>query len=139
MKNPITVEVLVHAPVEKVWSAFISPEAIMEWNSASVDWHTPRAENDLKVGGRFVFRMEAKDGSEGFDFSGVYDVVIPFERIAYTIEDGRKVELTFIPENDSVKVVESFEPETENSLELQRAGWQAILDNFKKYTENSLV
>lgn len=108
------------------------------WNTASSDWHTTTAENDLKVGGRFSSRMEAKDGSEGFDFTGVYTAVAPHERVAYRMDDGRQVEVTFAPDEQSVRVVETFEPETENPHELQRAGWQAILDSFKKYVEDSM-
>lgn len=137
MNGPITVETYVRAPIEKVWDDFTNPEAIIVWNAASDDWHTTRVENDLRVGGTLSFRMEAKDGSEGFDFGGVYDAVVPHERIAYTLEDGRKVEVSFAPEADGERVIEAFEPESENTHELQRAGWQAILDNFKKYSENS--
>jgi len=131
----ITVETTVHAPVEKVWSYFTQPQHVKNWNNASDDWHTPRAENDLQVGGNFVYRMEAKDGSFGFDFGGTYDAVNENEYLEYTIGDGRKVKTSFITQGTSTKVVENFEAETTNSVELQRAGWQSILDNFKKYTE----
>lgn len=137
MQEPITVEVHVSAPIEKVWNDFTSPEAIKVWNAASDDWHTTEASNDLRVGGTFSSRMEAKDGSAGFDFAGVYTSVFPHEHIAYTMGDGRKVEVTFTPEENGVRVVETFDPETQNTPELQRTGWQAILDNFKKYAENS--
>jgi uncharacterized protein YndB with AHSA1/START domain len=131
----ITVQTIVNAPVEKVWSYFTQPEHVKNWNNASDDWHTPRAENDLQVGGNFVYRMEAKDGSFGFDFGGTYDAVKENEYLEYTIGDGRKVKISFIPQGTSTKVVENFEAETTNSVELQRTGWQSILDNFKKYTE----
>jgi len=131
----ITVQTIVNAPVEKVWSYFTQPEHVKNWNNASDDWHTPRAENDLQVGGNFVYRMEAKDGSFGFDFGGTYDAVKENEYLGYTIGDGRKVKISFIPQGTSTKVVENFEAETTNSVELQRTGWQSILDNFKKYTE----
>lgn len=137
MKEAITVETYVRAPVEKVWSDFTDPEAIKVWNAASDDWHTTEAKNDLRVGGAFSFRMEAKDGSQGFDFKGVYTEVVLHELIAYTMEDGRKVEVSFISEEDGVRVIEKFEPEASNTHEVQRSGWQAILDNLKKYVEDS--
>ena len=131
----ITVETTVNAPIEKVWSYFTQPQHVKNWNNASDDWHTPRAENNLQVGGNFVYRMEAKDGSFGFDFGGTYDAVNENEYLEYTIGDGRKVKISFIPQGTSTKVIETFEAETTNSVELQRTGWQSILDNFKKYTE----
>jgi uncharacterized protein YndB with AHSA1/START domain len=136
-KVTITVETTVHTPVEKVWEYWTEPQHITKWNNASDDWHTPNAENDLRVGGRFLTRMEAKDGSFGFDFSGVYDEVRINEFISYTIEDGRKVTITFISQENDTKVIETFEAENTNSIELQEAGWQTILDNFKKYSEIS--
>lgn len=135
MENAITVEARVDAPLEKVWHDFTDPDAVMAWNAASDDWHTTRAENDLREGGSFTYRMEAKDGSEGFDFGGTYTAVEPERRIAYTMSDGRKVETIFEPEGDGTIITTVFEPETENTEELQRAGWQAILDNFKRYVE----
>ncbi len=134
-KTTITLENTVKAPVEKVWKLWTTPEHITKWNNASDDWHTPFAENDLRTGGKFLSRMEAKDGSFGFDFGGVYDAVKPNERIAYTIDDGRKVEITLINEGNETKVIETFEAESQNPIEMQRDGWQAILDNFKKYAE----
>ncbi len=131
----ITVAVIVQAPVEQVWQCFTEPKHIMAWNNASSDWHTPRAENDLRVGGKFVYRMEARDGSVGFDFGGIYDDVAQYKRIAYTMGDGRKVDVTFEPEGDGTRLTELFEAENQNSIEMQQNGWQAILDNFKKYTE----
>jgi uncharacterized protein YndB with AHSA1/START domain len=134
-KTIITVENTINAPVEKVWKYWAKPEHITKWNNASNDWHSPRAENDLRTGGNFVYRMEAKDGSMGFDFGGVYDVVRPNEYIEYTIGDGRKVKVTFSNKGNTTNVVETFEAENTNSVEMQKGGWQAILDNFRKYTE----
>ena len=131
----ITVENTINAPLEKVWECWTMPEHIIKWNNASDDWHTPHAENDLRAGGKFVSRMQAKDGSMGFDFGGVYDVVRNNEYIEYTIGDGRKVKVSFSVQGNKTKVVESFEAENTNSLEMQQGGWQAILDNFKNYTE----
>lgn len=131
----ITVENTINAPVAKVWEFWSKPEHITKWCSASNDWHTPRAENDLRTGGKFLSRMEAKDGSFGFDFGGVYDEVRNNEYIEYTMGDGRKVKITFSANGDTTKVVESFDAESTNPVEMQRGGWQAILDNFKKYTE----
>lgn len=133
----ITVETTVNAPVEKVWKFWNSPEHITKWCTATEEWHTPRAENDLRVGGKFSSRMEAKDGSMGFDFAGVYDVVKTNERIEYTMGDGRKVIITFTKDGDKTKVVETFDAENQNPVEMQRGGWQAILDNFKKYAEKN--
>jgi uncharacterized protein YndB with AHSA1/START domain len=133
----ITVQSNVKAPVEKVWQFWTLPEHITKWNNASDDWHTPRATNDLRTGGSFTARMEAKDGSFGFDFGGVYDEVKQHEIIAYTIGDGRKVKVIFSPEGDGTKVVETFDAEGTHSIEMQRDGWQAILDNFKKYAESN--
>lgn len=136
-KTNITVESAVNAPVEKVWKFWTSPEHITKWCNASDDWHAPHAENDVRVGGKFSTRMEAKDGSFGFDFGGVYDQVKLNEVIAYTMGDGRKVNVVFASEANKTKVTETFEAENENPVEMQRGGWQAILDNFKKYTEKN--
>lgn len=136
-KTIITVEATVNAPVEKVWKFWSSPEHITKWNNASDDWHTPYAENDLRVGGKFTSRMEAKDGSFGFDFWGIYDVVVTNERIEYTLGDDRKVKIVFTDKGNATQVIESFEAENENSIEMQKGGWQAILDNFRKYTEEN--
>ena len=134
-KTAITIEALVAAPIEKVWAYWNEPVHVTQWNSASPDWHSPRAENDLRAGGKFNYRMEAKDGSFGFDFEGVYHQVVEHKLISYSMPDGRKVSTTFSPEGNFTKVVETFDPESENPLEMQRAGWQAILNNFKQYTE----
>ncbi|HEX2901346.1 MAG TPA: SRPBCC domain-containing protein, partial [Bacteroidia bacterium] len=113
-----------------------TPADIMHWNNASDDWHTPSAANDLRVGGQFSYRMEAKDGSFGFDFNGVYDRVEAHSTIEYSMEDGRRVRITFVPDGDHTVVTETFDAETENSLELQQTGWQMILNNFKAYAES---
>lgn len=135
-KVQVTVRSIVNAPVDKVWDYWNAPEHITKWNSASPDWHTPRSENDLQVGGRFSARMEAKDGSFGFDFGGVYDEVVPHELIAYTMDDGRKTRISFVSDGVATEVIETFDAEAQNPVEMQQAGWQAILDNFKKYTES---
>jgi uncharacterized protein YndB with AHSA1/START domain len=132
----ITIETTVNAPVEKVWKAWSEPQHIKNWCAASDDWHAPKAENDLRTGGTFSTRMEAKDGSFGFDFGGVYDNVKKNELIEYTMGDGRKVNVSFSPSGDQTKIVETFDAESTNPVEMQRGGWQAILDNFKKYTES---
>ena len=134
----ITVSVDVESPVSKVWKYWTSPEHIMQWNNASDDWHTPRAENDLRAGGKFLYRMEAKDGSMGFDFSGEYDEIVEFKLIRYTLADSRKVTIEFSGTGNVTQIVETFEAETENSAELQQYGWQCILDNFKKHAESVL-
>jgi len=136
-KTMITVEQIINAPVEKVWDYWTKPEHITKWCNASDDWHTPRAENDVRPGGSFVSRMEAKDGSMGFDFGGVYDDVKNHDYMAYTLGDGPKVKINFSANGNSTKVVESFEAENTHPEEMQRSGWQAILDNFKKYTEGN--
>lgn len=135
-KKVITVETSIHAPVEKVWECWTKPEHITKWNFASDEWHSPRAENDLRTGGKFSSRMEAKDGSMGFDFDGVYDDLREQEYIEYTLGDGRKVKINFSSQGNSTQVVESFEAENTHSLEMQKGGWQAIMDNFKNYTES---
>lgn len=134
-KQPITVTTTVNAPIEKVWQFWTRPEHIKQWNNASEDWYTPRAENDLRPEGRFCFRMEAKDGSFGFDFEGHYDNVIVLQAINYTIVDGRKVQIRFETIDNTTVITEIFEAEAVNAPELQQNGWQAILNNFKKYTE----
>lgn len=136
-KQKITVETSVKAPIEKVWNVWTTPEHIMQWNNASPDWHTPKAENDLRKGGKFVSRMEAKDGSFGFEFWGIYDEVDHLALISYTMGDGRKAEVSFSAEGNQTKITETFEAESENPIEMQKAGWQAILDNFKKYAESN--
>ena len=133
--SQIHVETLLKAPIEKAWIYWTEPEHIKKWNNASDDWHTPFAENDVRVGGKFLSRMEAKDGSFGFDFSGIYEEVKINEIISYTLGDGRKVSITFLSQENKTRIIETFDAEATNSIELQQKGWQAILDNFKKYIE----
>ena len=131
----ITVETVVNNPIEKIWAHWNEPAHITKWYFASDDWHAPKAENDLRIGGKFTIRMEAKDGSFGFDFNGTYDDIITYKLISYKIEGGRKVQVEFFSHGNTTKVIETFEPENENPVEMQKAGWQAILNNFKKYAE----
>lgn len=133
----ITVETTVNAPIEKVWEFWNNPDHITKWNFASPDWHTPYAENDLKVGGKFKSTMAAKDGSMSFDFGGTYTKVNKYKKIEYTIEDGRNVSIIFDALGEKTRVNETFDAESIHPIEMQRDGWQAILDNFKKYTEES--
>ncbi len=133
----ITVSAIISAPIEKVWQYWTAPEHITQWYYASEDWHTPRAENDLQNGGKFSTRMEAKDGSFGFDFGGVYDEVKINELISYTLGDDRKVSVTFLENGNETIVTQTFEAENQNPVDMQEAGWQAILDNFKKHTETN--
>ena len=136
-KTLITVQASINEPIEKVWEYFTLPQHITQWNQAADTWHSPKATNDLKVGGKFNYRMEAKDGSFGFDFEGIYDTIKINELIEYTLGDGRKVSLEFTSNGKETKVVENFEPENENPHDLQQGGWQAILNNFKKYVETN--
>jgi uncharacterized protein YndB with AHSA1/START domain len=131
----ITVETTVNAPVVEVWHAYTTPADIVKWNTPSDDWHTTAATADLREGGAFSSRMEAKDGSFGFDFAGTYTKVKQHEVIGYELLDGRKAQVTFAPEKRGVRVSVTFDPEAQNSIEMQRGGWQAILDNFKKHAE----
>lgn len=131
----ITVETTVEKTIDIVWEKWTTPQHIMAWNNASEDWYTPSAENDLRPGGKFNYKMSARDGSYSFDFSGSYEEVVYGQRISYTIDDGRKVIVDFAAAGGRVKVTETFEAEHTFSLEQQRDGWQAILDNFKRYTE----
>lgn len=135
-KEKITIECTVQKPIETVWKSWTEPQHITKWSFASPDWHTPTAENDLKIGGKFLLRMEAKDGSMGFDFWGIYDDIKKNESIEYTMGDGRKAWINFSTSNNETKVTETFEAESENPLEMQQMGWQAILNNFKTYTES---
>ncbi|MGN6647402.1 MAG: SRPBCC family protein [Cytophaga sp.] len=137
MKNEITIEATVQAPVDKVWKYWNEPAHIMQWCQASPEWHAPAAKNDLRTGGTFSTTMAAKDGSMSFDFGGVYDQVKTNELIEYTLGDGRKVKIVFSKAGDATKVVESFEPEGMNPREMQQAGWQAILNSFKDHTEKN--
>ena len=134
-KTIITVEATVRASVAKVWEYWNEPRHITQWCAASEDWHAPHAENDLRKDGKFKTTMAAKDGSVSFDFEGVYTNVQPNRLIEYTLLDGRKVKIIFNAEGDSTHVIESFEAESLHPAEMQRSGWQSILDNFKSYTE----
>jgi len=132
----ITVEATINAPVEKVWQAWNTPGDIVKWNTADPSWHCPSSENDLRVNNTFKNRMEAKDGSFGFDFEGIYNKVDHNKEIAYTMPDGRKVDTLFAEEGGKTKLTTTFDPETQNAPEFQKQGWQAILDNFVKYVES---
>lgn len=136
-KTIITVETTVNAPVDKVWEYWSAPKHIVKWNQANDEWHCPSAENDLRPGGKFSSRMEARDGSFGFDFGGQYDEVIPLKFISYTMGDGRTVEVKFEEKGNATHITESFVAETQNSIELQKNGWQAIMDCFKSYVERN--
>ncbi|WP_184542194.1 SRPBCC family protein [Mucilaginibacter sp. FT3.2] len=131
----ITVTATINAPVTKVWEFWSKPEHITKWCNASDDWHVPYADNDLRVDGKFKTTMAAKDGSFSFDFGGIYTDVQENSLIAYGIEDGRHVKIEFTEHDGATTVTETFDPETTNPIEMQRGGWQAILDNLKKYTE----
>jgi uncharacterized protein YndB with AHSA1/START domain len=131
----ITVQNTVNAPIAKVWKLWNGPEHITQWAHASDDWHAPYADNDPRTGGKFKTTMAAKDGSFSFDFEGEYTTVEDHKLIEYAIADGREVQITFEGLGDSTKITETFDPETINPIEMQRGGWQAILDNFKKYVE----
>jgi len=138
-KKPITIEATINASPEKVWDLLTKPEHIVKWNNASDDWHTPSAENDLRAGGRFLSRMEPRDGSSGFDFSGIYTEVKPPEKIGYTLDDGRRVQILLVSMGNGTKVQETFEAEQVYPVEMQQKGWQSILDNFRKYVETSKI
>jgi len=135
MSNRITVTTLVNKPVAHVWNIWTASAHIMQWNAASDDWHCPKASNDLRTGGKFSSTMAARDGSFSFDFEGVYDDVQPNKRIAYTMSDGRTCEILFEEKEGGALVTEIFDAETQNSIEMQKAGWQAILDRFRAYAE----
>ena len=131
----IKVAAVVNKPVAQVWNTWTDPKHIMQWCAASDDWHCPKATNDLRTGGAFSSTMAARDGSFSFDFEGVYDDVQLHKRIAYTMADGRTCEILFGEKDGGTLVTESFDAEAENSVEMQRAGWQAILDRFKAHAE----
>ena len=133
----IELKTTVHKPRTHVWLLWTKPEHIVQWAHASDDWEARRAENELRVDGRFVTEMAAKDGSESFEFGGVYTFVAPEEQLAYTLEDGRKVDVYFTEKDDTTEITQRFDPEQQNSEEVQQHGWQSILDNFKKYAETN--
>lgn len=136
-KTKITIEAFISVEVKKVWDNYTKPEHITKWNHASDDWHCPSASNDMQVGGKYSARMEAKDGSFGFDFEATYDEIINQKKIAYTMTDGRQVITEFDNLSGKTKVTTTFDAENENPVEMQRTGWQAIMDNFKKYVESN--
>jgi uncharacterized protein YndB with AHSA1/START domain len=131
----VTVETVVKAELNKVWDVWNTPEDIKQWNTAQADWHTTKSTVDLREGGKFLSHMEAKDGSEGFDFEGTYTRIVPKKAIEYRMSDGREVKVEFVEDPGGVLVKETFDAETENTPELQRQGWQAILDNFGRHVE----
>ena len=134
-RNVVTVQVTVNAPVEKVWKYWNEPEHIKQWCFASPEWHAPHSENDLRKDGKLKTTMAAKDGSFAFDFEGTYTRVEQYKLIEYVLGDGRRVSIAFSPEGDGTKISETFDTEASNPIEMQRAGWQAILNNFKIHTE----
>lgn len=136
-KTTITVETAITAPIDKIWQYWTDPEHIIHWNNASDDWHTPSSINNVMVGGKFKNRMESKEGGMGFDFEGTYTNVKLYEQIEYALADGRNVKIDFIKQGDAIKIIESFEAENTHPIEMQQAGWQSILDNFKKYLERN--
>lgn len=131
----VKIETTIAAELQKAWDCYTQPKHITKWNAASEDWCCPKAENDLRVGGKYFARMEAKDGSMGFDFEALYNKIETLKHITYTIADGRQVTIDFEKRPDTVNIVVEFDAENQNSIEMQRQGWQSILDNFKKYTE----
>lgn len=138
MEKPIIhIETTINAPLPSVWEQYNNPEAITKWNQASPDWHCPHSSNDLTIGGRFKNRMEAKDGSFGFDFEGEYLDIIPYQKIVYKMDDDRKVFIKFAAHEDHTHMFIDFEAEEINSIELQQEGWQTILNSFKSYAENN--
>ena len=138
-KLNIKIDTLVHAPLDYVWETWNTPSHIIHWNHASDDWHSPKADSSFVEGGRFVYRMEAKDNSFGFDFSGTFVEIVDKKRIVTRLDDDRIVQTEFIQENDGVRIIETFEAEDENSVEMQKEGWYAILNNYKLYTESKYI
>lgn len=137
--DKIKISTIVNIPIDKTWDIYNNPNDIVKWNFADESWHCPSAENDLQIGGKMKSRMEAKDGSFGFDFEAIYDEIIPNKKIKYHLEDGRNVEINFSENNNfSTNINIEFDAETQNPIEMQEAGWQAILDNFKKHAENNI-
>lgn len=136
MTNPIEIQAIVNNTIDKVWESWTEPKHIMQWNQASPEWHCPSASNDLKVGGEYSARMEAKDGSFGFDLNATYTDVRTNHYLASTLEDDRKVRVSFKELENGVSIIQKFEAESQNPREMQQNGWQAILNSFKSYTEN---
>lgn len=134
----IHTEVSVQVPIEQAWQFWTKPEHIMKWNFASNDWHCPKASNDLRKGGIFNYRMEARDKTAGFDFYGTYDEVVLHDKIDYTLGDDRKVKIRFVSDGQATRILQDFEAESQNPLEMQKFGWQAIMNNYKEYVEKSM-
>ncbi|KQR70301.1 SRPBCC family protein [Pedobacter sp. Leaf176] len=135
--SQITIKASVNGSIEKVWEFWNNPEHIKNWAFASPDWHVLTADNDLREDRKFLTTMAAKDGSKSFDFSGTYSNIEKYKLIEYILEDGRKVKILFEGSGDNILITETFDAENTNPVEMQRVGWQAILDNFKRYTEQS--
>ena len=133
----ITIQAVVAADRQKVWNCYTQPEHITKWNFATDTWHCPAASNDMRVGGKYLARMEAKDGSFAFDFEAVYNEIVDGEKFTYTMPDNREIQVSFEQTDDKTRVTVTFDPENENPVDLQRSGWQSILDNFRKYTEQN--
>jgi uncharacterized protein YndB with AHSA1/START domain len=133
----ITVKTIVNSPINNVWEFWTKPEHITNWYFASNDWHAPKSENNLQIGGKFLIRMEARDKSFGFDFTGTYNEVVANSIIKYTMDDDRKATILFSEKENGTEIIQTFDAEKENTIELQQNGWQAILDNFKKYSESN--
>ncbi len=134
--NLITARAVIFKSIDEIWKCWNSPEDIVNWYTASIDWHTPTAINNLEVKGRFDYRMEAKDGSFGFNYSGIYTNIIKNKKIEFVLDDGREVKVDFITWDKNTEIVETFEPENINPKDMQRAGWQSILNSFKVYIES---
>ena len=133
----ITIQAVVAADRQKVWDRYTQPEHITKWNFATDTWHCPAASNDMRVGGKYLARMEAKDGSFAFDFEAVYNEIVDGEKFTYTMPDNREIQVSFEQTDDKTRVTVTFDPENENPVDLQRSGWQSILDNFRKYAEGN--
>ncbi len=137
MSSKVTVNATINADANKVWNYYTTPEHITQWNFADPSWQCPSATNDMRVGGKYAARMEAKDGSFGFDFEATYDAITPGKGFTYTMPDGRQASVDFNGNGHQTDVVVSFDPEGQNPIEMQQSGWQAILNNFKQYAENN--
>jgi uncharacterized protein YndB with AHSA1/START domain len=133
----ITIQAVVAADRQKVWNCYTQPEHITKWNFATDTWHCPAASNDMRVGGKYLARMEAKDGSFAFDFEAVYNEIVDGEKFTYTMPDNREIQVSFEKMDDKTRVTVTFDPENENPVDLQRSGWQSILDNFRRYAEGN--
>ncbi|UUC46893.1 SRPBCC family protein [Flavobacterium cerinum] len=137
MTSKITINTTIAANKNKVWDYYTQPEHIKKWNFAHPSWHCPSASNDMQVGGKYSARMEAKDGSFGFEFEAIYDAIEPGNSFTYTMPDGRQVTVSFNGSDNPTELIIAFDPENQNPIEMQKGGWQAILDNFKEYAETN--